>query len=107
MVGVKMVGVKRVGIKRVGDKTVGVKRANKVYKKVQLAKEMEGNVQGVHWVKVEIPVKFSDKVAVFLPLGQKKHIVFQPYHEFWYEIPAIENAVQLLSQSIDWSWNYQ
>ena len=44
-------------------------------------------------LKVETPTKVSEKVAFFQPSLQKKHIVFQPYHEFRYEISAFENAV--------------
>ena len=58
--------------------------------------------QDVHQLKVEIPAKDSEKSDLFPAFRAKKHIVFQPHHEFWYEIPAFENAVHLLSQSIEW-----
>ena len=56
--------------------------------------------QGIHWDTVEIPVKVSEKNDFFPAFWAEKHIIFQPYHEFWYEIPAIENVVPLFSQSI-------
>jgi len=52
-------------------------------------------LQAVRWVKVEIPTKVSEKWPFPAFWAEK-------IPEFWYEIPAIENAVRILSRSIEW-----
>jgi len=48
----------------------------------------------INWVTLEVPsLMFYWKKLAFPALWAEKKIIFQPCHYFWYDIPAIENAV--------------
>ena len=50
-------------------------------------------------LKLKFQLKFQKKSSLFPAISAEKVHCFQQYHNFSYEIPAIENAV-LLSQRI-------